>query len=96
MRGESRGFFKAIVKFNNNTIQNPEIAVRIREIEETNNVEYISVKVNGEVKDRRVDNDQNECNLKVLANVLNKNKCGDIFLNIKKIVNDNTEKIDDG
>jgi len=61
---------------------------RIAAIEKKKKVEYIQVWVNGRQKKCKIDHDANDCKSKDLATILNKDNCNDIFLNIKKIVND--------
>ena len=61
-----------------------------------NAAEFVTVKVNGVVRQQKVDHDLNECRVKDLGTILNKNKCCDIFLNIKRIVNDQAAEGGDG
>ena len=94
--GESRGFFKSIIKFNNERIQDPFISMRLKEIEKDSVDEFVTCKINGLVQEKKVDHAQNEARVSVLSSVFNKNKCCDIFMNIKKIVNDYDDKQGDG
>ena len=91
IKGEIKGFFKNIIEFNIDNVRGTHVEENLLKEKGAFQDDLVSVMRNGKKTEVKINKEKNECQVQMIEFILNKNKCKDVFMDFKKVLQEDSD-----